>query len=123
MLGIGVDIISINRIKGTVENAGKVFLDKVFTKSEQQTLERRQGSMTYLAMVFAAKEAIVKSFATGPENNMNWTDIEIKYGEHGEPTAVLKGAFGEMASQRGVSKVLLSLSNDGDFAIAMATII
>src|SRR5512136_956867 len=122
VMGIGVDIISISRVKNAVENSGKVFLDKVFTPWEQERAESHPNPVAYLAMIFAAKEAIFKTFGIGWETGVQLKEIEVRDGEHGEPIPVLTGRFAELASERDVSRVLLSLSYDGDYAVAVATL-
>ncbi len=123
VLGVGLDIVSIGRVKDAVETGGKVFLDEVFTAQEQRRAETHGNRMAYLAMAFAGKEAIFKSFSTGWETGVKFTEIEIRHGEFGEPIPVLKGKFAELASQRGAAKVLLSLSYDGEYAVAVAILV
>ncbi len=106
-----------------VETGGKVFLDKVFTAREQQEAETHGNPMAYLAMAFASKEAIFKSFAIGWETGVQFTEIEIKHGEFGEPIPILTGKFAELASQRGITRVLLSPSYDGEYAVAVAILV
>jgi phosphopantetheine--protein transferase-like protein len=73
-------------------------------------------------MTFAAKEAIFKTFAISWETGVQFKEIEVRDGEYGEPIPVLTGRFAELASERDVSRVLLSLSYDGDYAVAVATL-
>ena len=119
-LGVGVDIISISRVKDAVETGGIAFLNKTFTMQEQKHAETHYNPTAYLAMIFACKEAVFKTFAIGWEPGMQLTDISIKYGNDGEPVPSLKGRFAELALRRGVSKILLSPSYDGDYAMAAA---
>ncbi|MGA2463444.1 MAG: holo-ACP synthase [Thermodesulfobacteriota bacterium] len=123
VLGIGVDIVSITRVKNALENSGKAFLRKVFTPSEQQRAESHPDAIAYFAMIFAAKEAIFKCFGMGWETGVKLTEIEIRDGEFGEPIPVLTGTFAELAQQRGATKVLLSLSYETEYAVASATLI
>lgn len=78
--------------------------------------------MAYLAMTFAAKEAIFKTFGIGWETGVQFKEIEIRDGESGEPIPVLSGRFAQIAAERGASRVLLSLSYDGEYAVGMATL-
>lgn len=119
-VGLGVDIITISRMRDILETSGKVFMDKVFTPYEQERCERHPDRVAYLAMTFAAKEAIFKTFGMGWETGVQFKEIEVRDGEWGEPIPVLTGRFLELASERGVSRVLLSVSYDGDYAIAVA---
>lgn len=120
--GIGVDIITLSRVRNSVEASGQVFLDKVFTPWEQQRAEAHPNSIAYLAMTFAAKEAIFKTFGIGWETGVKFKEIEVKDGPFGEPIPVLSGRFAEIAAERGVSRILLSLSYDGDYAVGIASL-
>jgi len=121
-IGVGVDLITISRMRDVLETGGKVFLDKVFTPWEQQRAETHPDRVAYLAMTFAAKEAIFKTFGIGWETGVQFKEIEVRDGEHEEPIPVLTGRFAELASERGASRVFLSLSYDGDYAVAVATL-
>jgi phosphopantetheine--protein transferase-like protein len=121
-IGLGVDIISISRMRDVLETGGKAFMDKVFTLYEQERAVNHPDHVAYLAMTFAAKEAIFKTFGIGWETGVQFKEIEVRDGEHGEPIPVLTGTFAELASERGASHVLLSLSYDGDYAVAVATL-
>jgi phosphopantetheine--protein transferase-like protein len=122
ILGIGVDIIALSRVRDVIETTGKVFLDKVFTPWEQQRADTHPSPVAYLAMTFAAKEAIFKTFGIGWETGVQLKEIEIRDGKYGEPIPSLTGKFAELASERRVSRVLLSLSYDGDYAVGVATL-
>ena len=133
-IGVGIDIITISRMKDVLETGGKIFMDKVFTPWEHQRAETHPDRAAYLAMTFAAKEAISKAFGTGIGAELGWHDMEVRrkesgepylvlHGEHGEPIPVLTGRFAELASERDVTRVLLSLSYDGDYAVAVAALV
>ncbi len=121
-IGVGVDLIAISRMRDVLETGGKVFMDKVFTPWEQERAETHPDRVAYLAMTFAAKEAIFKTFGIGWETGVQFKEIEVREGEHGEPIPVLTGRFAELASEHNAARVLLSLSYDGDYAIAVATL-
>ena len=97
-------------------------MNKVFTPWEQQRAEGHHDTVAYVAMTFAAKEAIFKTFGIGWDFGVQMKEIEIRDGEHGEPLPILTGKFAELATERGVAHVLLSLSYDGDYAVAVATL-
>lgn len=122
VLGVGVDIITISRIKDILDTTGKVFLSKVFTPWEQQRAMEHSDTAAYTALTFAAKEAIFKTFGISWSLGVKFIEIEIRDGEYGEPLPILSGKFAEIAGERGVSRVLLSLSYDGDYAIAVAAL-
>lgn len=123
LLGIGIDIISITRVKNAIETSGKVFLNKIFTPWEQQHAESHPNQITYFARTFAAKEAIFKCFGSGWEAGEQFTEIEIQEGEFGEPIPILRGNFARLAQERGVTRVLLSLSHETEYVVANAALI
>ncbi|MFA7249817.1 MAG: holo-ACP synthase [Dehalococcoidia bacterium] len=118
--GIGVDIIAISRMRDAIDASGQVFMDKVFTSAEQARARTHPSPAAYLAMTFAAKEAVFKTLGTGWDGGGQFSEIEIRDGVHGEPLPVLSGSLAEAARERGVTQILVSLSNDGDFAVAAA---
>ncbi|MFA4916226.1 MAG: holo-ACP synthase [Syntrophales bacterium] len=118
--GIGVDIVTLSRMRGLLETSGKEFLDGIFTPWEQERAEKHPNPVAYLSMTFAAKEAIFKTFGISWALGVQFNEIEIRDGENGEPVPVLTGKFAEIAFEREVSRVLISLSYDGDYAIGVA---
>jgi holo-[acyl-carrier protein] synthase len=121
-IGVGVDIIAISRMRDVLETSGQVFMNKVLTPWEQQRAETHPDKVAYVAMTFAAKEAIFKTFGIGWHFGVQMQEIEVRDGKYGEPIVVLTGRFAELAAERGVSRVLLSLSYDGDYAVAVAAL-
>jgi len=122
VIGVGVDIILLSRINKSISTSGKVFLDKVFTPYEQERADSHPSSLAYLAMTFAAKEAIFKTFGIGWNTGVKFTEIEVQDGKYGEPIPILSGRFAEIASERNVSTICLSLSYDGDYAVGVASL-
>jgi holo-[acyl-carrier protein] synthase len=121
-IGVGVDIIAISRMRDVLETSGQVFMNKVLTPWEQQRAETHPDKVAYVAMTFAAKEAIFKTFGIGWHFGVQMQEIEVRDGKYGEPIVVLTGKFAELAAERRVSRVLLSLSYDGDYAVAVAAL-
>ncbi|HEX8924281.1 MAG TPA: holo-ACP synthase [Terriglobales bacterium] len=122
-LGAGVDIIAISRMSQILEGSGRdAFMKKVYTEAEIARARSHPQPVAYFAKTFAAKEAVFKTFSIAGTPDVRLTDIEIQDGQVGEPVAVLSGYFAGLAAQRKVSRVLLSMSYDGDYAIAMAVL-
>lgn len=121
--GIGVDIVLLSRVKDAVETAGEAFLNSVFTKLEQERAASDASYIACLATTFAGKEAIFKCFNIGWGSGVQLKEVEIREGPFGEPYAVLSGQFAILAKERKVRKVILSLSFDGDYAIAVAALV
>ncbi len=121
-IGVGVDIITISRMKTILETSEGSFMKKVFTPWEQKRAASHPDKIAYAAMTFAAKEAIFKTFGIGWHYGVQLNEIEVQEGRFGEPHPVLTGRFAEIAAEKGVSEVLLSLSYDGDYAVAVAAL-
>ncbi len=118
--GLGVDIVSLDRIEQSIRNSGKVFLDKVFTEWEQERAQSHPRPTAYYALTFAGKEAIFKLFHFGWDSGVELNEIEIGDGPYGEPIPVLSGRFAEIARERGVTEILLSLSYEEEYAVGVA---
>ena len=73
----------------------------------------------HLAARFAAKEALSKAFGTGIGKAMAWKDIDVHKKPSGEPLVVLEGGAKDLASNRGVTRVLITLSHTDNHAMAM----
>lgn len=118
-LGVGIDILKIERIRSTVEDADDPFLIKIFTNREREEALGRDQPYLYYATRFAGKEAVFKSLSLNP-NHVDLSEIEILNKENGEPYVNLYGDIAQHASDRGIGKVLISLSYDTEYAIASA---
>ena len=119
IIGIGTDIIEIERIKKAVER--EHFKNKVFTKIEQNYSESRgnRSAASYAAR-FAAKEAFFKAMGTGI--NTNLTDVEIINNENGQPEIFLHGKLFQAAKNLSVEKIFLSLSHSREYATAVVAV-
>ncbi|CDI50723.1 holo-ACP synthase [Clostridium tetani] len=120
ILGIGVDIIEIIRIKNAIERNSK-FMKRVFTEKEIKYFEKINFRYESIAGRFAAKEAIVKALGTG-FRNMKITDIEVINDKVGKPLVELKGGALEKIKDYKDIKIHLSISHNRDNAIAYSII-
>ncbi len=111
VLGIGIDIIEIERIKESVEKFGNRFLNKIFTEVELQYSLSKKNKYQHLAARFAAKEAIAKALATGWSKGFRWKDIEIFNEKSGMPNVKLKGNLAEFLGKDKALKITMSHSN------------
>jgi len=121
MIGIGIDLVRIQRMADIINRSGEVFIKKLFTDREIE-LSSQENRIVYFAMRFAAKEAILKALSIGWTDGVKGTDIEIKRGKLGEPLVTLSGKVGEVAARKGVKRVFLSMSYDSEYAIAVAVL-
>lgn len=123
MQSIGVDIIKISHMAEILTRSEKIFLNRVFTKAEQLIGMEHHHPTVYYATIFAAKEAIFKLFSIGWDSGVDFLEIEIYRGMHGEPMVKLSGRFAELSQKQHGNQVLVSLSYDSDTAIAVAALV
>ncbi|KXG42551.1 holo-ACP synthase [Tepidibacillus infernus] len=119
IIGIGIDLVEIPRIKGIIENKGSHFLQKVFTQKELAGAPLNpQRKIEYLAGRFAGKEAVAKAFGTGIGKQLNWKDIEISSLDSGKPIVVIKSTEVEKENLT----IHISISHTKTIAIAKVII-
>ena len=117
----GTDIIEIYRIKESIDNIGKKFLDKVFTTNEIEYCESKKNQKyQHYAARFAAKEAVFKAISNQLENkyDISWKDIEVINDENGRPSVTISGINIEK-----IENIDISLSHCKEYAIANVTVL
>jgi holo-[acyl-carrier protein] synthase len=119
LLGIGNDLVEVERIRALFEKKGESFLKRVFTEEEVRYCLSHADPAPYLAARFAAKEAVAKAWGTGLGKNLNWTDIEVTKNREGKPMIVLSSRCKERFPQ---STIWLSISHTKRYALATVVI-
>ena len=120
-IACGTDITIISRLRSAVEKSADTFLEKIFTSEELAYCSRKSdcGYYASLAARFAAKEAVAKALGTGiGPKGVSFKDIEICRHESGEPYVSFHNKTKEYFLELGGVSVSISLSHDGDQAIA-----
>ena len=112
ILGVGIDIIEIDRIKQSVDNYGDLFLNKVFTQKELEYCLSKSNKYQHLAARFAAKEAVYKALASGWHENLTWQSIEISNEPNGLPVVTLHGSLNQFLKEKESLKISMSHSRD-----------
>jgi holo-[acyl-carrier protein] synthase len=118
IVGTGVDIAEVARIKGALERFGDRFLRRVFTPEEARYCLGKANAAERLAARFAAKEAGMKAIGTGLRHGVTWQDVEVARQPGGRPILKFKGKAAEFAERLGCKRTHLSLSHTADQAIA-----
>ena len=118
IVGTGVDITEVGRIRATVKRFGERFLKRVFTPGEVRYCIGKPNSAERLAARFAAKEAGMKAIGTGLRHGVTWHDVEVLRLPGQRPTLKFSGKAGEFAARLGCKHTHLSLSHTADQAIA-----
>jgi holo-[acyl-carrier protein] synthase len=122
VLGLGTDLIEIERVQASMDRFGERFLDRVFTEGEIAYCMRKKQSAESFAARFAAKEAGAKALGTGISRGVSWKEIEVRREIGQRPTLHFSGRAQELADAIGVRRVQLSLSHSRKLAMAMALI-
>jgi holo-[acyl-carrier protein] synthase len=125
VIGLGTDIVNINRIKKIYFKYGNQFLNKILSESEKKSEKKlsRFQNVSTIAKRFAAKEAISKAIGYGFSNGIHFKDIEIYNDVSGKPYANLNGKAKTIVNK--ISKkynIFLTLSDDKPWAVATALI-
>lgn len=118
MLGVGLDLVEVPRFASVIERHGEPFIQRIFTEHEQLYCNSKRSPAQFYAARFAAKEAISKAFATGIGAQLGWLDIEVRHTASGAPEIQLSGKGAELAAQRGVCEILVSLTHTESMAAA-----
>ena len=120
ILGIGIDIININRIEKAINKYGDRFINKCFVQSEIQKSESRRKKIQSFAKRFAAKEACAKALGTGLSKGVFWKDIEVRNDKLGKPIIILHNKALRILKQISSknTRIEISLSDEKNYAIS-----
>ncbi len=122
ILGLGIDLIEVDRIRASYQKFGERFLNRILHPNEIAYCVAHKDPAPFLAVRFAAKEAISKAFGTGIGAPLGWRDMEVGRRESGEPFVILHGSGRELLEQRKGRVVLISLSHTQSHATAVAVL-
>jgi holo-[acyl-carrier protein] synthase len=118
IVGLGVDISEVDRIREAIARHGERFLSRVFTPAEIAYCNRHRDSAERFAGRFAAKEAVMKALGTGWTSGVRWVDIEVVRMPTGRPTVALHGVARGIAERLGLRHASLSITHSGNTALA-----
>src|SRR6202034_4545392 len=118
IVGTGIDIAEVPRIRQSIERFGDRFLQRIYTAGEIRYCDSKANRIERYAARFAAKEAAMKAIGTGWNHGVTWRDVEVCRQTGGRPTITFHGKAAEFASKLGALHVALSLSHTKEFAIA-----
>lgn len=120
ILGTGIDIVEVGRIREAMERLGEAFALRILTPAEWEYCRGQADAAPCVAARFAAKEAVSKALGTGIGPDAGWHDIEVERDERGRPRVVLGGKALALMTQIGALRVHLSLTHERTHAAAMA---
>lgn len=120
ILGTGFDLTALSRIKALLEKHGERFLARILTADELAALPAEPARrVAYAAGRWAAKEAAVKALGSGFSAGIGFHDVEVVTLEGGRPKLRLHGRAAELAAEKGIRTLHISLSHERDMAGAM----
>jgi holo-[acyl-carrier protein] synthase len=118
IVGTGVDITEVVRVRAAVNRFGERFLKRVFTREEVRYCVSKINAAERLAARFAAKEAGMKAIGTGLRHGVTWQDVEVVRLPGQRPQLRFSGKAAEFAARLGCKRTHLSLSHTAEQAIA-----
>lgn len=121
VVGLGIDIVELDRIRDSFERFGERFLEKFLTPAERAAMPERHP-VPFLAARFAAKEAASKALGTGFAQGVTMPSIEVVTAPGGKPEIVFHGAALERLREIGGTHVLVSLTHGRDTAAAVVVV-
>src|SRR4051812_25194585 len=118
IVGTGVDLAEVPRIRQAVERYGRRFIDRIYTPAEIAYVERKANRFERYAGRFAAKEAGMKAIGTGWRCGVRWQDFEVSNLPSGRPTLKLHGEAAKIAERLGVTSIQLSITHTSELGMA-----
>ena len=122
IVGMGVDMAEVSRVRAAIERHGERFLQRVFTPVEIAYCRKYKDCYDRFAARFAAKEAAMKALGTGWRRGVTWRDFEISNLPSGKPCLRLSGKALEIYRSLGGMRLLVSLTHTGPYALAQVII-
>jgi holo-[acyl-carrier protein] synthase len=122
IFGIGVDVLEMKRIDATLKRFGTRFTDHLLMPQERSQLERTQRRERFIAMRFAAKEAIVKAMGTGFAHGMWIRDVGVVQNAWGKPEVIFSERGEEMRRRLGIGEGHITLTDEAGLIVAVAVL-
>jgi holo-[acyl-carrier protein] synthase len=118
IVGTGVDLAEVPRIRASIERFGDRFVERIFTPAEIAYVTRKANRYERYAARFAAKEAGMKAIGTGWKRGVTWQDFEVANLPSGKPTLLLHGVAAAIAARLGVRNISLSITHTAELGMA-----
>ncbi len=122
ILGIGLDLVAVARIRDAHARHGTRFLDRFLTPAEQAYCLDHRDPAERIAGRWAAKEAAVKALGTGISDGVGLLQVEILPGPGGAPALVFHAAAAARAAARGATRTLVTITHSDGMAAAMVVL-
>lgn len=119
IIGTGVDIVEVDRIKKALDAWGERFLKRIFTERELDYVNTKKFSHESLAARFACKESVLKAFGD-TRRGIQLKEIEVLNDTKGKPEIVLHGEAKEFAAKKRLDNIIVSMSHTANYAVSNA---
>ena len=119
IVGIGTDIVKLERMQALFERHGKAFVERVFTEDERIEAASRNNPIEYYAGRWAAKESVSKALGCGIGKDCAWHDIHIRNNSQGSPELTLTGNAAASAARLNAGHFHVSISHEKEYACAI----
>lgn len=119
IIGLGIDLCRIERVRHFISRYGDRFLRRCFTKAEIEHNQRYQNNAEQYAGAIAVKEAAAKALGTGWRQEVHWKNFEVAHLPSGKPVLRVHGKAALLTSQMGVENINISITHDAGVAAAV----
>ena len=123
IFGIGTDVVQLDRIERAFERFGEHFVRRLLLPEEEQAFRANRRPARFLAMRFAAKEAVVKAMGTGFRHGMWIRDVGVVQNEWGKPEIVWSDRGDKMRRRLGIGSGHVSLTDEAGLVVAIAVLL
>lgn len=120
IIGTGVDIVEVARIKRLLEKHATRFEEKIFTMDEILYCRSKADPGIYFSARFAVKEAVMKCLGTGLDQGIAFKDIEVANEKTGKPILLMHGQAKEIFTRLKIKNIHISISHEKNYAIGQA---
>ncbi len=119
IVGVGIDLAEVGRIREAIERHGRRFIDRIYTAAEIAYVERKANRYERYAARFAAKEAAMKAIGTGWRRGVRWQDFEVSNLATGRPALLFHGVAAQIVDALHVRNIALSLTHTAEQGMAI----
>jgi holo-[acyl-carrier protein] synthase len=120
--GIGIDVLKSERVQRTFEKFGERFVERLLMPEERAQLERTARPGRFLAMHFAAKEAIVKAMGTGFAHGVWIRDVGMVQNDWGRPEVIYSARGARVRDGLGIGEGHVTLTDEAGLVVAVAVL-
>jgi holo-[acyl-carrier protein] synthase len=120
IVGLGLDLAQIERVRSVIERRGERVLARLFTPGERAYCERKKERFASYAGRFAVKEAVMKVLGTGWARGVRWVDIEVVRDRGRPPRVELHGETALIAARQNIARIHITITHDAGLAAAVA---